>query len=271
EKEITDDDIRNARHAYYGNISYFDDWLGKIIQTLDETNLRENTIIMVISDHGDMLGERGLWYKMVFFEYASRIPMIISAPERFSKQRISSNASLLDLLPTLIDLATPEGVSIPEFADHVDGRSLVPLMTGEAIEDADEAIGEMLGEGAIAPCMMIRRGQYKYIHSDPDPAQLYDLLEDPNELSNLSGDKNLADIESGFEEEIRTRWNSEALRQEIISDQKRRIKVFQSLSKGRQKSWDHQYTREASKQFMRNHLDLNDLERSTRYPPPQES
>ncbi len=269
EKDISGKDIRNARHAYYGNVSYVDDWLGKILQILDETNLRENTIVVVISDHGDMLGERGLWYKMSFFEWSSRIPMIISAPGRFLKQRVTHNVSLLDLLPTFVDLAAVETSGPVGFADPVDGRSLVPLMTGNVSEDTDEAYGEMLCEGAIAPCMMIRRGRYKYIHSDPDPVQLYDLATDPDERHNLAGNTEVADVERDFADEIRSRWDSETLRREVITDQKRRRKVFQSLAKGQKASWDYQYTRDASKQFMRNHLDLNNLERKSRYPRPR--
>ena len=270
EDHVSKETIRKARHAYYGNVSYFDDWLGKIVKTLEQTNLRDNTIIIVISYHGDMLGERGLWYKMSFFEWSSRIPMIISAPDRFSAQRINNNVSLLDLLPTLVDLAKPAGGDAPEFADHIDGRSLVRLMRGEDVADSDEVIGEMLCEGAKSPCMMIRRGRYKYIHSDPDPVQLYDLESDPNELNNLAGNKELEDLERRFADEINSRWDSQALRKEVILDQKRRRKVFESLSKGGHTPWDHNYSRDASKQYMRNHLDLNDLERETRYPPPSQ-
>lgn len=263
--DIGDEEIRNARHAYYGNIAYFDDWLGKILQTLDDTGQRDNTIVIVLSDHGDMLGERGLWYKMTFFEWGSRIPMIVSAPDRFRPRRIANNVSLLDLLPTLVDLGAPDEV---EFADPPDGRSLLGLLNGETADDRDEVLGEMLGEGAIAPCLMIRRGRYKYIHSDPDPVQLYDLTDDPNELNNLSGNPDVADTEQNFRDETRTRWDSEGLRRDIVADQKRRLLVFQSLSKGQYTPWAYQYAPGDSQRFMRNHLDLNDLERQTRYPAP---
>lgn len=269
EKKITQTDIRNARHAYYANTSYIDDWLGKIVTTLNDVGLRKNTIVMFISDHGDMLGERGLWYKMVFFEGATRVPMIVSAPERLDASRITNNVSLMDLLPTLVDLAGPSDHQV-EFADRVDGRSLVPLLEGNASNDSDEAIGEMLCEGAIAPCVMIRRGRYKYIHSYPDPDMLFDLSKDPNELNNLMGNAEAAGIESDFINEVGANWNCDALKAKVIADQKRRLKVFGSLSKGIHTSWDHHYAQDASKKFMRNHMDLNVLERETRYPPPSE-
>lgn len=270
EKDIKEADIRNARHAYFANVSYFDDWLGKIVQTLDDLKLRDNTILIVISDHGDMLGERGLWYKMSFFEWSTRVPMIFCAPAHFASQRIASNVSLLDLLPTLVDLATPAGSGTHEFADRVDGRSLVPLMAGNASGDSGEAIGEMLCEGAIAPCMMIRRAEHKFIYSDPDPVQLFDLKADPDELDNLADNEVFASVVRAFTDEIHARWDSEALRREVIADQKRRLKVFGSLSRGVHTSWDHHYAQDASKKYMRNHLDLNVLERETRFPPPPE-
>jgi|TARA_B100001964_G_C14120727_1_gene548181 choline-sulfatase len=97
---------------------------------------------------------------------------------------------------------------------------------------------------------------------------LYDLESDPNELNNLAGNKELEDLEHSFADEINSRWDSQELRKDVILDQKRRRKVFESLSKGGHTSWDHNYSRDASKQYMRNHLDLNDLEHETRYPPP---
>jgi len=144
------------------------------------------------------------------------------------------------------------------------------LMTGDFNDDSDEAIGEMLCEGAIAPCMMIRRGRFKFIHSDPDPDQLFDLKNDPNEMNNLAGNEEVKEFVQDFIDEIKSRWNSDALRQEIIQDQKRRRKVFGSLSKGIHTSWDHHYAQDASNKFMRNDMDLNVLERETRYPPPRQ-
>ena len=78
--DVTADEVRNARHAYYANTSYFDSKIGGIIQTLDEIDQLDNTIIIVTADHGDMLGERGLWYKMNFFEHSARVPLIMAGP-----------------------------------------------------------------------------------------------------------------------------------------------------------------------------------------------
>ena len=85
---ISDEEIINARRAYYGNVSYVDEWLGRLQVTLRECDMARNTTIIFTSDHGDMLGEYGLWYKMSFREWSSRIPMIVHSPGRFEARRV---------------------------------------------------------------------------------------------------------------------------------------------------------------------------------------
>jgi choline-sulfatase len=259
--------IRNARHAYYGMISYIDDKVGQILQALQATGLNQETIIIFTADHGEMLGERGLWYKMNFFEWSARVPLIFYAPDRFSAGRIARQVSLVDLLPTLVELGG--GGTSPDFADNVDGHSLAPLLRGDEQNWPDTVFGEMLAEGAIAPCLMIRRGPYKYIYSEPDPEQLYDLTADPYELNNLAGRPEHEPVRRAFQTELLARWQPQALRQQVIDSQRRRRLIHQALMTGRYTPWDFQPVRDASQQYMRNHLDLNDLERRARFPSPE--
>jgi len=267
--EISEQDIRNARRAYYGNVTYVDEWLGRLQRLLADTGLAADTAVVVLSDHGDMLGERGLWYKMSFFEHAARIPMIFSVPGLPEGARRSQPVSLVDLFPTLTDLAQRSGAGeAPEPVDGLDGTSLVPLMVGDENAAPERVLGEFLGEGAVAPCMMIRRGRHKFIHSDPDPAQLYDLETDPEERDNLAGRSVVADVEEALVREMETIWDRSALHDAVIADQRRRRQLWQALSTGEHTSWDFQPHRDASRRFMRNHLDLNDLECSSRWPPP---
>jgi choline-sulfatase len=142
------------------------------------------------------------------------------------------------------------------------------LLNGDATHWPDTAYGEYLGEGAVAPVLMIRRGRYKYIYSEPDPEQLYDVVADPRELTNLAGRPNHEATRRAFHAEAIEKWNPSALRQRIIANQKRRRLVGQALTQGRHTPWDFQPMQDASKQYMRNHLDLNDLERRARYPAP---
>src|SRR5260370_37838645 len=138
----TEAQVRAARRAYYGAVSYVDDQIGILLSTLREARFSDNTVVMVLADHGDMLGERGLWYKMNFFEPACRIPLIVHAPGRFAPRRVAGSASLLDLLPTFAALAN-NGVE-PEYAAPVGGRNLLPAIAGHEVRD--EVIGEYLAE-----------------------------------------------------------------------------------------------------------------------------
>ena len=216
------------------------------------------------SDHGEMLGERGLWYKMNFFEWSARVPLIFHAPGRFAPRRVDKHVSLVDLLPTLVELAV--GRPAPELADRVDGQSLVPLLQGDESDWPDAVVGEILCEGAIAPCFMIRRGCYKYVYSEPDPDQLYDLEADPNELESLAGRPEYEDVRCAFHTEIMERWDPQSLRQSVVQSQRRRRLVARSLMTGQHTPWDFQPYRDASRQYVRSHLELDDLERRARFP-----
>ena len=255
--------IRAARRAYLGAVSYVDDQIGSLLATLRQARLDANTVIMVLADHGDMLGERGLWYKMNFFENACRIPLIVHAPERFVPHRVSEPASLLDILPTLMDLAS-EGEAI-EYAAPIDGRSLLPALQGGA--GPGQVVGEYLAEGAVAPIVMIRRGRYKFVHSAADPDQLYDLAADPDERVNLGSRADRAAMVTEFRTEVARRWSLDEIHQAVLASQRRRHLVYAALREGRYRPWDHQPLRDASRLYIRNDQELNDLEAMARFPP----
>lgn len=265
EDTLSDEQIRNARHAYYGALSYVDDRVGEVLATLRECGLADDTIIVFCGDHGDMLGERGLWYKMTWFEDSARVPMIVHAPDRFAPRRVDESVSTIDLLPTFAELA--RGDAAPSYAVPIDGRSLLPHLTGSG--GHDEVIGEYLGEGAIAPLLMIRRGRYKFIHTAPDPDQLFDLEADPQELNNLADDPAHLELTKLFRDEIAQRWDYGRVHAEVIASQRRRKLISRALKQGKVTSWDHQPVFDASTAYMRNNIDLDDLERRARFPVPQ--
>jgi choline-sulfatase len=231
--------------------------------TLADAGYADDTIVILLADHGDMLGERGLWYKMNFFEPACRIPLIVHAPGRFAARRIASSASLVDILPTLCELA---GADAQAYATPLDGRSLVPQLE-RGVPGADEVIGEYLAEGAIAPLVMIKRGRYKFVHSPVDPDQLYDLSEDPDELRNLATSGAQAARVAEFRAEVAQRWDLDAIHAEVLASQSRRHLVNAALRRGRYTPWDFQPMRDASRLYVRNDQDLGDLEAMARFPP----
>ena len=259
---VTEAQMRAARRAYYGAVSYVDDQVGVLLAALADAGFADDTVVLLLADHGDMLGERGLWYKMSFFEPACRIPLIVHAPRRFAARRVAHCASLIDILPTLSELA---GAKAETLAAPLGGHSLVAQLAGKA--GPDEVIGEYLAEGAIAPLVMIRRGRYKFVHSPVDPDQLYDLHEDPDELQNLAPDPQHASRIGEFRAETARRWDLPTLHAAVLASQRRRHLVYDALRMGRYTPWDFQPLRDASRLYVRNDQDLGDLEAMARFPP----
>ncbi|MDM8348960.1 choline-sulfatase [Pseudomonas sp. sp1636] len=261
-KELPEEKIRDARRAYFGACSYVDANIGKLLKTLGDCGLADDTIIVFSGDHGDMLGERGLWYKMHWFEMAARVPFVVHAPSQFAAHRVSQSMSTADLLPTLVELAG--GALDPSLP--LDGRSLLPHLQGSG--GHDQVFGEYMAEGSNSPLMMIRRGEWKFIYSEVDPLLLFNLSDDPQELENLAQSPEHQAVLAEFLADARARWDIPAIHQATLASQRRRRFVAESLSKGKLKSWDHQPMVDASQQYMRNHIDLDDLERRARFPQP---
>jgi choline-sulfatase len=260
--EIRPQDVRNARRAYYGNISYLDEWTARLTGTLDGLGLADDTIVIVLADHGDMLGERGLWYKMNFFEGSARVPLIVHAPKRFAPKRVAAPVSLVDVLPTITEL-----VGGAPSQDPPAGRSLLDLCRGLPTDDAErEVVGEYLGEGAIAPIVMIRRGDLKYVHSPVDPDQLYDLAADPHERVNLALDPDWSVRVKELHSRVERDWDLDALYADVVADQARRRLINAALRSGTVTPWEYTPPVDGGSQYMRNHMDLNAVERTTRYP-----
>jgi len=255
--------VRAARRAYYGAVSYVDDQIGTLLAALEQSAFDRNTIIMLLADHGDMLGERGLWYKMSFYEPACRIPFIVHAPGRFTPHRVGGSASLLDVLPTLTELAG--GPGSPGYASPPDGTSLMPQLTA-GTQAHDEVVAEYLAESAIAPIVMIRRGRFKYIHCPADPDLLFDVAADPDERENLATRPDHAPLLAEFRAETARRWNLPELHAQVLASQRRRHFVYDALRQGRYQPWDFQPVRDASRLYIRNDQELNDLEDMARFP-----
>ncbi|WP_312456714.1 choline-sulfatase [Pseudescherichia sp.] len=262
---ITDDHIRRARHAYYGAMAYVDDCFGEVVRTLEETGLAENTVVMVIADHGEMLGERDLWYKMTFFENAVRIPFIVHNPKRFPPRRVSQSVSLVDILPTLVELACGEDRKSQAIAP-LDGSSVVPHLKGEA--GPDDAVSEYLAEGALGPMLMIRRGSWKYIHSFSEAPQLFNLAEDPHERVNLASRVGYQEQAQAFADEVRSRWDLEALHKQVLASQQKRLFLTRIAGRDAIPKWDYQPLQAASERYIRNHQTLDEQEAFARYPRP---
>lgn len=258
EFDITAEDIRRSRQAYFANISYLDDKIGEILQTLEDT--RQEAIIVFVSDHGDMLGERGLWFKMSFYEGSSRVPMMIAAPQ-MAPGLHETPVSNIDVCPTLCDLA---GVSMAEVMDWTTGQSLVPM--GQGTPRTEPVAMEYAAEATNSPMVALRQDNWKYTNCAIDPEQLFDLDSDPHELTNLAEDPLHTKTLEKFRLEAAGRWDLEAFDADVRKSQARRWVVYEALRKGGYYPWDYQPLRNASEQYMRNHMDLNVLEENKRFP-----
>jgi choline-sulfatase len=257
DQAVTGAEVHAARRAYYGACAFVDDQIGAVLSALEQTGLADDTVILLMADHGEMLGERGLWYKMSFFEPACRIPLMISAPSRFTPLRVAASVSLVDILPTLAEIAG-DGQA-PAYAAPLGGRSLLSHLAGQG--GHDEVFGEYLAEGAIAPIVMIRRRGLKFIHSPADPDQLYDLTIDPMERINLAEDPAQATTVKSLRAEVAAHWSLDRLHTEVLASQARRHLVAEALSLG-----VYQPFTDASQIYMRNHIKLDDLEAMARFP-----
>lgn len=257
---VTEADIRAARHGYYANISYIDDLVGQLLDALEATGQLDNTVIVFTSDHGDFLGERGLWYKMSYLEPSAHIPLIICAPKNFTARRVKEPVSLTEILPTLVDIAT-EGKA--ELARPTDGRSLYLLLKGAAEHLEATAWGEYLAEGTVAPMYMLRRGPWKYIHCPTDPDQLFNLIDDPHELNNMAASHPIA---AKFHSEVVAKFDIPKINAAVLESQGARLMMFEALKRGNHFPWDFQPLRDASEQYTRNHMSVTDRDLQSRFP-----
>ncbi len=254
---VTAENIARARHGYFANISYVDDKIGELLAVLKAT--RQEAVIVFTSDHGDMLGERGLWFKMNFFEGSARVPLMVSAPG-LTPSRIDIPVSTLDVTPTLADIA---GISLDEVLPWTDGTSLLPVAAGAGRAPVEM---EYAAEGSIAPLVALREGRWKYIRCAADPDLLFDVEADPQERTNLAADPAHAATHAHFAALADARWDLARFDGDVRQSQARRWVVYEALRNGAYFPWDYQPLRAASERYMRNHMDLNVLEDSKRFP-----
>ena len=258
--DITPEQIRRSRRGYFANISYLDDKVGELVDVLERTRVLDDTIILFCSDHGDMLGERGLWFKMCFFEGSVRVPLMI-AGTGIRPGLIETPVSNLDICPTLCDLA---GIDMSGIAPWADGESLLPFVRGET--RTAPVLMEYAAEGTQAPMVAIRDGRYKFVHCEIDPPQLFDLESDPLERTNLATDPGHKPLVESFMAKVRARWDMAAFDAAVRESQARRWVVYPALRNGAYYPWEFQPLQKASERYMRNHMDLNVLEESKRFP-----
>jgi choline-sulfatase len=179
--DLPEEITRRALASYYGLISLMDYHLGLLLEVVDQSPLKDNTVVIYVSDHGEMAGEHGIWQKQCFYESSVRIPLIIRTPQAQGGQRITRNVSLVDLVPTIFELAD---IEIP---GGLAGQSLIgsPAETGNA---DDLVFSEYHAQGMVSGGFMLKKGNWKYIYySGGHQPQLFNLEDDPGEFNDLAG------------------------------------------------------------------------------------
>lgn len=186
--DISEDQQRRVRQAYYACVSYVDAQIGRVLDELDRLGLSDNTIVSLYGDHGYHLGEHGLWGKTTNFELDTRVPLIIRAPgTKAAGQPSSAIVELVDLYPTLADLA---GLPV---GDHLQGTSLSALLD-DLTQNVKEAAfsqyprGELMGYSMRTPTHRLTRWTSQKT-GEVKVTELYDYVEGPLEQQNIAAEQ----------------------------------------------------------------------------------
>lgn len=215
--------MREAKAAYYGLTSFMDNCVGRILQALDDSGQKENTVVLYVSDHGDMMGDQGFWTKQVMYEQSAGIPMIAAGPGFPAGQNVRTGTSLIDLAATAVDVT---GAQHDAQSRLLPGQSLRSIAA--APDDPDRIIlSEYHDGGSTTGTFMVRWQNWKYVHYVGHDPQLFDLASDPDELRNLALERVndpviLAALAEG-EARLRSICNPEIVNAQCFADQERRI------------------------------------------------
>ena len=215
--------MREAKVAYYGLTSFMDNCVGRVLSALEASNQLENTVVVYVSDHGDMMGDQGFWTKQVMYDASAGVPMIAAGPGIPAGHRIKTGTTLLDLAATAIDVT---GIKHDQGSSALPGISL--RETANADDDPDRTIfSEYHDGGSRTGTFMVRWERWKLVYYVGHPPQLFDLVEDPHELNNLAkpGVNSIKVQKAIMEGERRLReiCDPEEVNARCFADQKRRI------------------------------------------------
>jgi len=223
---VTRKDLIAARRAYYGMVSWVDDRVGELIATLRATGMEGDTLVVFTSDHGEMLGERGMWLKMCMYEWSVRVPLIVAWPGTLQSRRVGANVSLVDLLPTLMDIGRPQGGEPRQSVDALDGHSLrILLQEGVDPTWSDVAISDFGAGPMPSPLRMVKRGNWKFVHIAGHEPMLFDLASDPLELNDCAADPACAEVRAELSALAFANYDPEAIDTAVRLSQQRRILI----------------------------------------------
>lgn len=259
---LTPQQIRRARHGYCAAISYLDERVGEVLRALRASGLEDETTVLFTADHGEFLGEHGLWYKMSFRDPSARVPLFARIPGAVPR-RVRAPVSLVDLAPTVLELALGAGSAA---GAGFDGRPLGGLIEGRAGDGHGPVVCEYHAEGVTAPAAMIRDGAHKLVVCATDPDQLFDLAADPYELHDLAQAPDQAGRVAALRSELDQRLDLAGLDARVRASQRERQLIAHALAQGAPAEWDYAPAAHARMRYVRERSDLYNLARDSRLP-----
>ena len=215
--------MREAIAAYYGLCSFMDNCVGRILNALKQSGQINNTVILYVSDHGEMLGDHGLWTKQVMYEASAGVPMILSGPGVPQTKIVNTATTLLDIYQTAHDVCNVGYQSDVE--SNLPGESLLKL-ANQPSDPNRTVLSEYHDGGSTTGTFMIRWDKWKYVYYVDHLPQLFDLENDPDEIKDLSGDTNHKTILQEAEKRLREICDPEKVNQQCFADQQKRIQEF---------------------------------------------
>ena len=206
--DATEHEIRRTRAAYYGMVEFDDRLVGQVLDTLEANGQRENTLVVYTSDHGEMAGDHGLWWKSTFYEGSVGVPLIVSCPGRFAEGRqVSEVVNLVDLGPTALDLG--QGKPLP----RARGKSLRRFLEPGEVDPGDwpnETYSEHYPGRNDRASRMVRSGPWKLNHYNGyDAPQLFNLGQDLGEWNDLGGDPAYKGIRDELTQKVLDGWDGD--------------------------------------------------------------
>jgi choline-sulfatase len=221
EEPLDERTFRQAICAYYALVSFMDDRVGAVLRALDEAGLTSSTTVLYTNDHGDMVGKHGLWYKSVMYEDSAGASMLLAGPDVPAGKVSETNVSLVDVFPTVLDVAGVEPA--PEDAD-LPGVSLLEL-ANEGSRRSRVAFSEYHSSMSASASFMVREDRYKLIYYVGMPRQVFDLEADPDESHNLADDPAHAAVLARLEAALRAICDPEEIDRQAQADQRRRVEA----------------------------------------------
>ncbi len=212
---FTEDEVRRVTAAYYGACTHLDRQIGKVMSTLEETGLADNTRIIYTSDHGESMGRRGLWGKFTMYEESVAVPLIVAGADVPQGAISKDVVSLVDCYQTFFEAL---GVELDQSDRSLPGKSLWPIAQGQSFDRL--ALSEYHAVGSLSASYMIREGKYKYIHYVNFPPQLFNLEADAQEENDLANSDECRKIVSRMEAKLRELLDPEAVDARAKADQK---------------------------------------------------